>query len=66
MKIKIICLLAVLLIGGLVASPNNYCGGLRCNSGKPANKVTTTSVDKVMMMIDDVELLPIHHFLNNF
>ena len=66
MKIKIICLLAVLLIGGLVASPNNYWGGLHCNSGKPATKVTTTSVDKVMMMIDDVELLPIHHFLNNF
>lgn len=65
MKIKIICLLTVLLIGAGAASPNNYCGGVRC-PGKLEKQVTTTPVKKVVLMIDDVELLPSHHFLNIF
>lgn len=65
MKIKIICLLTVLLIGAGAASPNNYCGGVRCTS-KLAKRVTTTSVKKVVLMVDDLELLPSHQFLNNF
>jgi hypothetical protein len=65
MKIKIICLLTVLLIGAGVASSNNYCGGVRC-PGKLVKQVTTTSVKKVVLMVDDLELLPSHHFLNNF
>ena len=65
MKIKIICLLIVLLIGAGVASPNNYCGGVRCTN-KVAKQVTITPVKKVVLMIDDLELLPSHHFLTNF
>jgi hypothetical protein len=65
MKIKIICLLAVLLIGAGAASPNNYCGGVHC-TGKLVKQVTTTPVKKVALMIDDLDLLPGHHFLNNF
>ena len=65
MKIKIICLLTVLLIGGLMASPNNYCGGVR-GTGKLVKQVTVTNAQKVVHMIDDMELLPTHHFLNNF
>jgi hypothetical protein len=64
MKIKIICLLTVLLIGAGVASPNNYCG-VHC-PGKLVKQVTTASVKKVVLMVDDLELLPSHHFLNNF
>jgi hypothetical protein len=64
MKIKIICLLTVLLIGAGAASPNNYCGGVHC-TGKLI-KQATTPVKKVVLMIDDVELLPSHHFLNIF
>jgi hypothetical protein len=64
MKIKIICLLTVLLIATGVASSNNYCGGVR--NAKLAKQVTATPVKKVAMMIDDMELLPGHHFLNNF
>jgi hypothetical protein len=65
MKIKIICLLTVLFIGAGAASPNNYCGGVRC-TGKLAKKETTIPVKKVALMIDDLELLPSHFFLNNF
>jgi hypothetical protein len=64
MKIKIICLLTVLLIGAGAATPNNYCGGVRC-PGKLVKQVTTP-VKKMALMIDDLELLPSHHFLNNF
>ena len=64
MKIKIICLLTVLFIGAGAASPNNYCGGVRC----PAKlvKQVTTPVKKMVLMVDDLELLPSHQFLNNF
>ncbi|OQP39915.1 hypothetical protein A4H97_16995 [Niastella yeongjuensis] len=65
MKIKIICLLTVLLIGAGMASSNNYCGGVR-NPGKLVKQATVTPVKKVAMMIDDMELLPTHHFLNTF
>jgi hypothetical protein len=66
MKIKIICLLTVLIIGAGAASPNNYCGGVRC-PGNPEKQATTTSpVKKMVLMIDDLELLPSHHFLNIF
>jgi hypothetical protein len=65
MKIKIICLLAVLLTGSLTASPNRYCDGARC-TGKTATKVATTPAKVVTMMIDDMELLPIHQYLSNF
>ena len=65
MKIKIICLLTVLLIGAGAASPNNYCGGVR-GTGKLVKQVTVTNAPKVVLMSDDMELLPGHHFLNNF
>ena len=66
MKIKIICLVTVLLIGAGAASPNNYCGGVRC-TGKLVKQVTTiTPVKKVVLMVDELELLPGHQFLNNF
>jgi hypothetical protein len=58
MKIKIICLLTVLLIAAGVAWSNTWCGGVK--------HVTVTPVKKVALMIDDMELLPSHHFLNNF
>jgi hypothetical protein len=64
MKPKLICILIILIGSSLVASPNNYCGGVRC-PGK-LKQVTTTPVKKVVLMIDDVELLPSHHFLNIF
>ena len=65
MKPKLICLLIILIVGSLVASPNNYCGDVRC-PGKLAKQVTVTTAKKVVLMIDDMELLPSHHFLNNF
>jgi len=58
MKIKIICLLTVLLIAAGVALSNTWCGGVK--------QVTVTHVKKMTVMIDDMELLPSHHFLNNF
>ena len=65
MKIKIVCLFAVLLCCGLAASPNRNCGGVRC-PGKITRQATAIPVKKVIMMIDEAELLPLHHFLNNF
>jgi len=62
MKIKIICLLTVLLNASLAASPNRCCNGTKC-TGKQSP--VTTPVKVVTMMIDDVELMPIHLF-NNF
>jgi hypothetical protein len=57
MKLKIIVLLGILLTCGISASPNRSC------NGKPA---TITPVKKVMMMIDEAELMPMHYFLRNF
>jgi hypothetical protein len=65
MKPKLICLLIILIGCSLVASPNNYCGGIRC-PGKLVKQVTTTPVKKVAQRMDELELLPSHHFLNNF
>lgn len=65
MKLKIICLLTVLLIGSLAASPNRCCDGIRC-TGKPAQRAAKTPAKAVTMMIDDTELLPIHNYFNNF
>lgn len=65
MKLKIVCLLIVLFGCSLAASPNRNCGGVRC-AGKLTRQVTTMPVKKVIMMIDEVELLPMHHLLNNF
>ena len=66
MKIKIICLLTVLLIGAGVASPNNYCNGVSKCTGKLIKQVTTAPAQKMVMMIDEMELMPVHHFLNKF
>lgn len=65
MKLKLICLLLIFIGCCLVASPNNYCGGVR-STRELVNKATTTPVNKVMLLVDDLELLPSHHFLNNF
>ncbi|AEV97581.1 hypothetical protein Niako_1206 [Niastella koreensis GR20-10] len=66
MKPKLICLIIILIGSCLAASPKNYCGGVRCPV-KPEKQGTTTSpVKKVVLMIDDLELLPSHHFLNIF
>jgi hypothetical protein len=65
MKLKIICLLAVLFAFSLAASPNRNCGDIHC-PGKITRQATTLPVKKVVMMIDEAELLPLHHFLNNF
>lgn len=57
MKLKIVILLGILLTGGLSASPNRSCDG---------KKITATPVSKVVMMIDEAELLPLQYFLRNF
>jgi hypothetical protein len=62
MKYKIIILLAVLLTGGLSATPNKSCKGMRCRS----NEEKKAPVRTVMMMIDETELMPMHYFLRNF
>lgn len=62
---KIIFLLIVLINCGLAASPNRNCGSMHC-AGKTTKQATTLPVKKVVMMIDEAELLPLHHFLNNF
>jgi hypothetical protein len=64
MKIKIIGLLIVLFGCGLAASPNRNCGGMRC-AGKP-KQVKITPAQKVILMIDDLDLLPVHRYINNF
>ena len=64
MKIRIIGLLIVLFGCSLAASPNRNCDRARC-AGKP-KQVTVTPAKKVMGMIDDLDLLPIHGFFNNF
>jgi len=65
MKPKLICLLIILIGSYLAASPNNYCGGVRCPA-QPEKQETTTPAKKVVLMIDDLELLPGHRFLNIF
>ncbi|HUP12471.1 MAG TPA: hypothetical protein VM187_09675 [Niastella sp.] len=65
MKFKIILLLGSLLTGGISASPNKCCNGVRCAAD--AGKQTTISpVKTVVMMIDEAELMPLHYFLRNF
>jgi hypothetical protein len=64
MKSKIICLLTILFCCGLAASPNRNCDGVRC-TGKP-KQVTVTPAKTAAMVIDDLDLLPIHHYLSNF
>jgi len=66
MKLKIICLLTVLLIGSLAASPNRCCNGKSCTGKPPLVGTTITPAKAVTMMIDDIELLPIHTYFNNF
>ena len=57
MKFKFIILLGILLTGGLSASPNSSCNGKH-----PA----ISAAKKVVMMIDEAELTPLHYFLRNF
>jgi hypothetical protein len=64
-KPKLFCLLIMLIVSSLVASPNNYCGGVPCN-GKLAKQVTIAPAKKIVKMIDDAELLPIYQFLDKF
>lgn len=56
MKYRIIILLAVLLTGGLSATPNRSCNG---------KQTIITPVKKVVMMIDEGELMPMFIFLQN-
>jgi hypothetical protein len=65
MKHKIIILLAVLLTGGLSATPNRCCNGAGCAT-RSVKQAAVTPVRTLVMMIDDVELLPMHHYLNKF
>jgi hypothetical protein len=65
MKLKLFCLLVILIAGSMMASSNNYCGGVRC-TGKLAKPATILPAKKIVKMIDDVELLPINQFLNKF
>lgn len=64
MKIKIICLLAV-LVTGLAASPNRCCYKSRC-TGKSGQQAAIRPAKAVAAMIDEVELLPIHQYFSNF
>jgi hypothetical protein len=64
MKNKIIILLAALLIGGISASPNRSCNGVRCAT-REGEKTTMAPVRKVAMMIDEAELMPMFIFLRN-
>ena len=66
MKLKIICLLTVLLIGSLAASPNRCCDGTRCTGKSRLVRTAIRPAKAVTMMIDDTELLPIHTYFNNF
>ena len=65
MKFKIIIVLAVLLTGSISASPNKCGKGVRC-AAKAGNQTTTAPARTVVMMIDEAELLPMHHYLNKF
>jgi hypothetical protein len=66
MKLKIICLLTVLLIGSLAASPNRCCNGKSCTGKSRLVGTAITPAKAVTLMIDDTELLPIHIYFNNF
>jgi hypothetical protein len=72
MKFKIIFLLSALLAGGLSASPNRSCNGVRCAITETAGvpQVLPASQGKCgtpwEMMIDEAELMPLHYFLRNF
>lgn len=66
MKPKIICLLAVLFCCGLAASPNRCTSnGINC-AGKHKANVTASPAKPAVMMIEDIELLPIQHYPGNF
>jgi hypothetical protein len=65
MKCKIIIALAVLLTGSISASPNKCGKGLRC-AGNGDKQSTTTPLRAAALMIDDAELLPMHHYLHKF
>jgi hypothetical protein len=64
MKSKIICLLTILFCCSLAASPNRNCDGMHC-AGK-SKQVRITPAKKVILMIDDLDLLPVHRYFNNF
>ena len=64
MKFKIIFLLTALLTGGISASPNKSCNGVRCGT-REGKKTTMSPVRKVVMMIDEAELMPMFIFLRN-
>lgn len=78
MKFKIIIVLAVLLTGSLSASPNKCGKGVRCAANAGKQSTTTAGVPHLLsalrgkcgtpgnMMVDDAELLPMHHYLNKF
>lgn len=66
MKFKIICLLMVLFCCSLIASPRRCtCNVVTC-TGKKQSKVQVTTGRPAIVLIDEIELLPIHHYLNNF
>lgn len=64
MKYRIIILLAALLTGGISASPNKSCNGVHCATSE-GKKTTMAPVRKVVMMIDEAELMPMFIFLRN-
>lgn len=64
MKYRIIILLAALLTSGISASPNKSCNGVRCAT-REGKKTSMAPVRKVVMMIDEAELVPMFVFLRN-
>jgi hypothetical protein len=70
MKYKIICLLAILFSFSMVATPNRRtCNGMQCAKKQKACEATRGApgtAKPVIMMIDEIDLLPIHQYLNNF
>ena len=63
MKLKII-LLSILLTGGISASPNKSCNGICCAT-REGKKTSMAPVRKVVMMMDEAELMPMFIFLRN-
>ena len=65
MKPRIICLLVILLCCNMIASPNKNTGnGIQCD-GHVKKQQPIAPAKRVVLMIDEIELLPIHQYLNN-
>ena len=65
MKTKIICLFAVLVCCSLAASPNRNCGRVKYSS-QQKTRAALQPVQTAIIVVDDIELLPIHHYFSNF